>query len=158
MRLGGPKRVMQSTLGPIRHVSYVRHLLARQRSWTDDALLHHAQHPLDLLRHWFGDLRPKGMAGVPLSGSLQEVSLVAELPGGAPVSIDISYSAHLPFTRMTLVGLRAPSPPTASATSSRTSKAGSGRATRRKHTNARLAIRTPRSFKAAESPGRRLRA
>lgn len=92
-----------SVLGPIRHVSYMRHLRPRERSWTDDALLHHAQHPLDLLLKWFGDVRPAGIVGAPASGCLQEVSLLAELPGGAPVSIDISYSAHLPFTRMTLV-------------------------------------------------------
>jgi len=88
-----------SVLGPVRHVSYVRHLLPRERSWTDDALLHHAQHPLDLLLKWFGEVRAAGFA----TGCPQDVALAAEMPGKAPASIDISYSAHLPFTRMTLI-------------------------------------------------------
>lgn len=42
-------------LGRIVRVTYTRDVVPRPRSWRDDVLRHHAFHPIDLLRSWFGD-------------------------------------------------------------------------------------------------------
>ena len=96
-------------LGEIQQISYLRHIAPRQRgerSWTDDALLHHAAHPLDLLLDWFGELTPVGCVALPQSRAAQSVSLLAALPNGAPVSISVSYTSRLPQSRLLVVGER----------------------------------------------------
>lgn len=93
-------------LGSVRHVSFMRHIAPRQRSWTDDALLHHSAHPLDLLLHWFGEFAPKSCVALPKNGAPQSVSMLAELPNGAPASISVTYASHLPQIRMLIVGER----------------------------------------------------
>jgi predicted dehydrogenase len=42
--------------GPAHRVRIERHVAPRERSWTDDPLLHHGQHAIDTLRLWFGEL------------------------------------------------------------------------------------------------------
>lgn len=101
--------IATGALGEIQQVSYLRHIVPRQqgeRSWTDDALLHHAAHPLDLLLDWFGELTPIGCVALPQARSAQNVSLLAALPNGAPVSISVSYASRLPQSRMLIVGER----------------------------------------------------
>ena len=41
-------------IGEVQRVAYRRGVRLRPRSWRDDALRHHAAHPLDLLLHWLG--------------------------------------------------------------------------------------------------------
>jgi 2-hydroxy-4-carboxymuconate semialdehyde hemiacetal dehydrogenase len=94
----------EGRLGAIQQVHYFRCIPPRSRSWTDDALLHHAAHPLDLFLHWFGAAEPRGCVGRPRESEPQDVSLLAEIPGGGPATITISYTAPLPHVRMTVIG------------------------------------------------------
>ncbi len=91
-------------LGAVTQVRYWRSVPPRERSWSDDALLHHAGHPLDLFLHWFGTLRTLGCAAQPLSGEIKDLAVLGELPGGAPASVSISYTARLADISMTVVG------------------------------------------------------
>jgi 2-hydroxy-4-carboxymuconate semialdehyde hemiacetal dehydrogenase len=94
----------QPAAGVITQVRYARSVAPRARSWTDDALLHHAAHPLDLLRWWFGGLTPVALSKYPRVGPPQDVALLAELQHGAPVSVSISYVSRIVSARMTLIG------------------------------------------------------
>ncbi len=89
--------------GEVRQIRYFRCVIPTRRQWTDDALLHHAAHPLDLLLHWFGSLQPLGCAASPGSGPPGDVSLLACLPNGAPVTIAISYSAKQPLSSLSII-------------------------------------------------------
>jgi 2-hydroxy-4-carboxymuconate semialdehyde hemiacetal dehydrogenase len=91
-------------LGEIRSIHYARSVPHRERSWKDDALLHHAEHPVDLMLHWFSLLQPAGFAAAPSIPGAQDVSLLARLPHGAPVSVSISYSARLARVNMNVAG------------------------------------------------------
>ena len=91
-------------LGAVQDVHYVRHHPLRERSWTDDALLHHAAHPIDLLLDWFGGIRPLACVTLPEVRHAQTVSLLAELANGAPAAISVTYASRLPHTRLHIVG------------------------------------------------------
>ncbi|HMJ63231.1 MAG TPA: Gfo/Idh/MocA family oxidoreductase [Bryobacteraceae bacterium] len=91
-------------LGDIRHLHYVRSIPPRKRSWTDDALWHHAAHALDLFLLWFGSLEPLSCAAHPGVPGAQDLSLTALTPGKAPVAVSISYTSQLPETEMTVIG------------------------------------------------------
>ena len=96
--------IRSNRLGEIRQVHYLRCVMPSRRNWVDDALLHHAAHPLDLFLHWFGDLEPAAASGLPPGGPYRDISLAARLPNGAPASISVTYSSKVPQLRMTLVG------------------------------------------------------
>lgn len=102
------RRIGQCTrawdLGAVQQVTYIRHIRLRKRSWVDDALLHHAAHPLDLMNAWFNDLVPLACTGLPEIVGAQSVSLMAGLPGGAAVTMSISYTTRLELTQMVVVG------------------------------------------------------
>ena len=91
-------------IGDILHVISLRVIAPRQRSWVDDAVLHHAAHHIDLLLHWFGEIAPMACVGHPGMQSAQDAALLARLPGGCPVVVSVSYSSRMPETRLTLVG------------------------------------------------------
>jgi 2-hydroxy-4-carboxymuconate semialdehyde hemiacetal dehydrogenase len=93
-------------LGAIQEVHYVRHHRLRERAWTDDALLHHAAHPIDLLIHWFGGLVPLACVAVPQVRNAQTVALLGKLPNGAPATVSVTYASRLPHVRMHIVGDR----------------------------------------------------
>ena len=94
----------ESRLGEVRNVQHWRTIAPRNRSWTDDALLHHAEHPIDLMLDWFGGLTALGCAALPQVIQAQELALLARLPNGAPVSISVSYRGRLPSVGLSLVG------------------------------------------------------
>jgi 2-hydroxy-4-carboxymuconate semialdehyde hemiacetal dehydrogenase len=96
--------IRENRLGTVRQIHYFRCVLPSRRSWRDDALLHHASHPIDLLSEWFGEFEPTSCAGTMHGQSYTDVALTARLSDGAPVTIAISYSAKLPQTRMTVIG------------------------------------------------------
>ena len=96
--------VRSNRLGEIRQVHYLRCVVPSRRNWVDDALLHHAAHPVDLFLHWFGDLQPVAASGLPRGGPYRDISLAARLPNGAAASISVTYSSQLPQLKMTLVG------------------------------------------------------
>ena len=74
-------------LGEIEQVSYVRHHVLRERSWTDSALLHHAAHPLDLFIDWFGSVKPLACVISPDVVSARNVSLLGRVAYGPAVSV-----------------------------------------------------------------------
>ena len=98
--------IRSGKLGAIQQIDYVRHHRLRERNWTDSALLHHAAHPVDLLIEWFGTPAPVACIATPNVECAQSASLLAELPGGAPAAISITYASRLPHVRMLIVGER----------------------------------------------------
>ena len=98
--------IRRGELGTIQEVTYIRHHTLRDRGWADDALLHHAAHPIDLLLDWFGDLTSRGCVALPEVHNAQTVSLLGRLPNGAPVTISVSYASRLPRIQMLIVGDR----------------------------------------------------
>ncbi len=93
-------------LGEIQEISYLRYPQLRPRSWSDNALVHHAAHVIDLAMHWCGGLEPLACVAFPHASSAQSVSLVAALPAGKSLTAAISYSAKLPVSKMVVVGAR----------------------------------------------------
>lgn len=91
-------------IGEIQEVSYVRYPQLGQRTWTDNALMHHGAHPIDLVLQWCGELTPIACAAFPNAPSAQSVSILAALPGGKHLTATISYSAKIPISRMVVVG------------------------------------------------------
>lgn len=91
-------------LGRVRHINYFRCVVPSKRSWRDDALLHHASHPIDVLTEWFGEFQPICAAGTMKGEFYTDVALTARLSSGAPVTIAVSYTAKIPGSRMTVVG------------------------------------------------------
>lgn len=96
--------IRKQELGDVQQISFIRHLAPRKRHWEDDALLHHSAHPLDLLLYWFRDIAPKSCVAIPRNGNPQSVSILAELPNGAPASISVTYSSRLPHVSLFIVG------------------------------------------------------
>jgi 2-hydroxy-4-carboxymuconate semialdehyde hemiacetal dehydrogenase len=92
-------------LGEIEQVAYWRHIPPRSRSWTDDALLHHAAHPLDLFLSWFGEVAPLACAAHPGIQAAQNLAIAAKV-ASAPLSLSISYTARVPKLQMALIGSR----------------------------------------------------
>jgi predicted dehydrogenase len=98
--------ICDGTLGTIRQVHYIRHIPRRPRSWTDDALIHHAAHVLDLLLHWFSRVTPSLCLAKPQSEGTQDLILAAVVGDQIHASINISYTSQLPQLAMTVVGCR----------------------------------------------------
>lgn len=98
--------LQQGELGSIEQIVYIRHLVPRARRWTDDALLHHSAHPLDLLLHWFEDIVPLGCVIRPVDGNPESVALLATLPDGTAASIAVTYASRRPVSLLRVVGSR----------------------------------------------------
>lgn len=98
--------IRSGELGDVQEVNFVRHHKLKDRAWTDDALLHHCAHPIDLMIHWFGSVTPIGCVALPKARGAQTVSLLGRLPNGAPVTISVTYASRLPHMRMLVVGDR----------------------------------------------------
>jgi predicted dehydrogenase len=98
------KSIDAGLLGEIREIHYIRCHRLHERSWSDNALLHHAAHPLDLLFYWCGGVESLGCVALPDERSPQTVSVLGRLPSGGPATVTVTYSSHLPQTRMLVVG------------------------------------------------------
>jgi len=96
--------IRSGELGTVQQVTFVRHHKLKGRAWTDDALLHHSAHPIDLTIDWFGGVTPIGCVALPQARGAQTVSLLGKLPRGAPVTISITFASRLPHLRMQIVG------------------------------------------------------
>jgi 2-hydroxy-4-carboxymuconate semialdehyde hemiacetal dehydrogenase len=96
--------IRANVLGPLQEFNYTRHHQLRERSWADNALLHHAAHPVDILLDWCGGLEPQGCVAMPDAQHAQTVALLAKLPSGGPATITVSYTSRLPHIRMLVVG------------------------------------------------------
>jgi len=91
-------------IGDIQAISYTRCPRLRARTWTDNALVHHAAHALDLAIRWCGEVRPLACIAIPDKDSTQTTSILARLPGGGPLSVTVSYKAQVPFSSMLVIG------------------------------------------------------
>lgn len=91
-------------IGSIQAINYARYHRLRDRSWTDNALLHHAAHPIDLLIYWCGGLEPKACVALPNIELPQTVSVLGKLASGAPASITVTYASRIHHTRMMVIG------------------------------------------------------
>jgi predicted dehydrogenase len=92
-------------LGEILHIDCIRSIAPRtDRSWTDDALLHHAAHHVDLVLHWFNWFEPVACVAHPALERPQNVALLGRLENGAPIHFGVTYSSRLPEVRVTIVG------------------------------------------------------
>jgi 2-hydroxy-4-carboxymuconate semialdehyde hemiacetal dehydrogenase len=96
--------IRDNVLGPLQEFNYIRHHQLRERSWRDNALLHHAAHPVDILLDWCGGLEPQGCVAMPDAQHAQTVALLGKLPSGGPATITVTYKSRLPHTRMLVVG------------------------------------------------------
>lgn len=96
--------VNAGSIGEVQAISYVRYPRLRARSWIDNALLHHAAHPIDLIKLWCAKMEPVACVTSPTGTSPRSASLLARLPGGGPVSVTISYEAKLPRSSMEVIG------------------------------------------------------
>lgn len=93
----------EGAMGEVKAANFVR-LMDRppgtgaagmSRTWTDDALVHHAGHVLDIYRFWFGDsvglvgsVSPEGEQG------RRNAGLLLEGPGSCPLACLMSYDAR----------------------------------------------------------------
>jgi len=93
-------------IGEIRAIHYARHLQLRARVWKDNALVHHAAHAMDLAMRWCGELKLLGCVANPGADSAQSTSILAMLPSGGPLSVNVSYESRLPLSSMVIVGTR----------------------------------------------------
>jgi 2-hydroxy-4-carboxymuconate semialdehyde hemiacetal dehydrogenase len=99
------KKCLESgTLGAIQAFNYARYHQLRERSWRDNALLHHCAHPLDLLFYWCGGLAAQGCVALPDAQLPQTVSLLGRLPSGGAAAITVTYAARLYQIGMMIVG------------------------------------------------------
>jgi 2-hydroxy-4-carboxymuconate semialdehyde hemiacetal dehydrogenase len=98
--------IRSGELGAVQGVNFVRHHKLKDRAWTDDALIHHSAHPIDLIINWFGGITPVGCVALPQARGAQTVSLLGRLPNGAPATISVTYASRLPHIRMLIVGDR----------------------------------------------------
>lgn len=93
-------------LGEVEEMQCIRNPVLRARSWTDDALAHHAAHALDLALHWCGELDPVACTTFPGGLQAEAVSLLGRLPSGRAMTVAISYGSKLPFSLMVVQGAK----------------------------------------------------
>lgn len=98
------RNIESGVLGEIQEINYARYHKLRERSWMDNALLHLAAHPIDLLLYWCGGVEPKGCAALPDVRLPQTVCLLGRLPSGGAVTISVTYASRLYQTRIMIVG------------------------------------------------------
>lgn len=98
------KSIESGLLGEIQGINYARYHKLRDRSWKDNALLHHSAHAIDLLFYWCGGIEPKGCVALPDVRLPQTVSALGRLPSGGPVTITVTYASRIHHTRMMIVG------------------------------------------------------
>ena len=91
-------------IGEIQGIGYIRCLQLRPRTWTDNALLHHGAHIIDLAMLWCGDLKPIACAAYPEASSARSVCILASFAGGKPLTASISYGARLTVSKLVMVG------------------------------------------------------
>lgn len=93
-------------LGEIEEIHCIRNPVLRARSWTDDALAHHAAHALDLALDWCGELTPLACATFPRGAAAQTVSLMGRLPSGRAMTVAVSYGSRLALSLMVVKGMK----------------------------------------------------
>ena len=98
--------IRNNVLGTIQEFNYTRHHQLRERSWADNALVHHGAHPVDILLDWCGGLEPQGCVALPDAHHAQTVAMLGRLPSGGPATITVTYASKLPHLRMMVVGER----------------------------------------------------
>jgi 2-hydroxy-4-carboxymuconate semialdehyde hemiacetal dehydrogenase len=97
-------QIREGRLGIVAAVQYTRCLALRPRSWRDDALLHHAAHPLDLFLNWFPGFELVAAIARPPSGPRCDVSFLGRTAAGAPITAWVSYSSRDPKAELLVAG------------------------------------------------------
>lgn len=98
--------IAEDVLGEIRQILYFRGIVPLRRSWIDDALLHHAAHPIDLLLDWFAAFDLQACVASPVPGPYRDVNVLARLPNGASATVAVSYTVKRPIATLILIGER----------------------------------------------------
>lgn len=93
-------------LGEVQEISCIRCPQLRPRTWSDNALVHHAAHVIDLALHWCGEMEPRACVAFPDRISAQSVSILATLPGGKPFTATITYGAKLAVSEIVVIGAK----------------------------------------------------
>jgi predicted dehydrogenase len=102
--LRAKETITSGKLGEVQEINYIRCHKLRERTWTDNALLHHAAHPIDLTFFWCGGVEAKGCVAIPDVRSPHTVSVLGKLPSGGAVSITVTYASTIYQSRMIVVG------------------------------------------------------
>lgn len=100
------EQIRTGQLGEIAAVQYTRCLELRPRSWQDDALLHHAAHPVDLFLDWFAGFEPVAAIARPVRTPRRDLSFLAQAAGGALISAWVSYSSRELKAELVVAGQR----------------------------------------------------
>lgn len=100
------RHVTGGLMGATQAVQYIRCLSPRQRSWEDDALLHHAAHPVDLFLDWFPGIEPVASVACPPAAHRRDVCFLFRDASGFPVSGFVSYSSRHLKAELLVVGER----------------------------------------------------
>jgi predicted dehydrogenase len=100
------EEIASGRLGRLFAVHYTRCLKVRERSWQDDALLHHTAHAADLFLDWFGEFEPVGALARPENPPRQEVIFLARggASGEVALSSYVSYSSRWPRAQVFIEG------------------------------------------------------
>ncbi len=84
--------VRSGRLGRLTEIAYERTVVLGPRSWTDDALRHHAQHPVDLFLAWFGAVRVVRCEVERVEGAVVRVEAVLDV-AGVLASVGVRYAS-----------------------------------------------------------------
>ena len=100
------EEIASGRLGAILAVDYTRCLKPRERSWQDDALLHHTAHAVDLFLDWFGECEPIAALTHPQEPPRRQVAFLARGgPSGAvALAAFLSYSSCWPRAETVIDG------------------------------------------------------
>jgi predicted dehydrogenase len=93
-------------IGQLQTVAYRRNVVMQHRSWTDDALWHHAQHPVDLFLSWFHEVTPERCETRWRDGARTAVAAAVGLPGGLTATIDVTYDDGPAEGLLSIIGSR----------------------------------------------------
>lgn len=96
--------IADGRLGRIEHVAYERDVPRRLRTWTDDALRHHAFHPVDLFTAWFGAGSPVAAAIERRAGAAYEVGALLAFPRDIEAHVSIRYGTSMAVSRLRIDG------------------------------------------------------
>lgn len=100
------EQIRSGQLGEIAAVQYTRCLALRPRNWQDNALLHHAAHPVDLFLDWFAGFEPVAAIARPERAPRRDLSFLARAAGGVPISAWVSYSSRERKAELVVAGER----------------------------------------------------
>jgi predicted dehydrogenase len=97
----------EGAIGGLQSITLDRHVAARQRSWSDDPLLHHGQHAVDVIRSWGLPVRPVSLRTEVVDGRPRSASFVLDVGDGATARVSITHGAPANDVELVVTGSRA---------------------------------------------------